>query len=383
MERRYPQLPPLPPHCPNPHCEHYLAPLEQSWFTPHGSYPTAVFGTVPRFRCRSCGKTFSTQTFSLDYYAKKKVDYKRLLMHLVTSSGVLDMSRFFHLRAETITNRFERLARIALAVHSDLLKELPFGEDLAADGLESFTSSQFYPCHINCFVGSASQLIYSSGFSPLRRKGRMTEEQRARRAVLEKAGKAEPKAVENSFRTLTADMVQRIAEKGDGAHAGKRRLFTDEHRAYPRAFARVKGFREVFCHTPVSSRAPRTTSCVLFPVNYIDRQYRKDLSDHARETVQFAKCPSAMMGRAVVYRMYHNVISPWRVKKSRRGDWRTHAEAAGVSRQAVREILERRWGRRPFWGSVSVNREEENTWFCRWRNPGQKSGKRLPHYIRS
>ena len=243
MERRYPQLPPLPPHCPNPHCEHYLAPLEQSWFTPHGDYPTAAFGTVPRFRCRSCGKTFSTQTFSVDYYAKIKVDYKRLLMHLVTSSGVLDMSRFFHLRAETITNRLERLARIGLAVHSDLLKELPFGEDIAADGLESFTSSQFYPCHINSFVGSGSEFIYSLGFSPLRRKGRMTAEQRIRRAVLEQTGKAEPKAVENSFRTLTADMVQRIAEKGDGAHAGKRRLFTDEHPAYPRAFSKVRDLR--------------------------------------------------------------------------------------------------------------------------------------------
>ncbi|MBL8968132.1 MAG: hypothetical protein JNG85_14090, partial [Spirochaetaceae bacterium] len=70
----------IPPFCPRPGCEHHReAPgFRYHAYKPRGAYATKAIGPVPRFRCTACGKTFSNQTFSVDYYAKRVVDYENL-----------------------------------------------------------------------------------------------------------------------------------------------------------------------------------------------------------------------------------------------------------------------------------------------------------------
>ena len=90
-------------HCPNPKCSYYHAPPKaHQWYKPHGKYETKAFGTVLRSRCMRCKKTFSLQTFSLDYYVKKPVDYMKLIRYLVTGSGQRNIWRFERLRVELI-----------------------------------------------------------------------------------------------------------------------------------------------------------------------------------------------------------------------------------------------------------------------------------------
>jgi transposase-like protein len=233
--------------------------LSGSWYQRYGHHYTDAFGAVQRFKCTACGKTFSTQTFHIDYYAKKVIDYEILIEHLVTSSGVLDLCRKLGVNAGSIENRFERLCRCVLAIHSALLSVLPLEEDVAADGLESFCFSQYYPNNINIIAGSRSEFIYSLGLSVLRRKGRMTESQRNKRESLEKRGKADPKAVERSFFHLFTDLTQRLARKA----VTRKTLFTDEHPAYPRAFSRIPSFPLFFLHRTIPSKAPRPSSIPL------------------------------------------------------------------------------------------------------------------------
>jgi transposase-like protein len=364
-------------HCPNPECPQFSPESAENWYIHYGFHQTKAFGRVQRYRCRVCRRTFSTQTFSIDYYAKKRIDYQSLQDQLISASGLLDMGRNLNLRPETIQNRIERLARCSLAVHSEILQKLPFKENLAADGFESFTYSQYFPDHVNIFAGSSSEFIYAQGFANLRRKGRMTARQKEKRKTLEEKKKADPKAVEKSFRNLSQDLTYRYISKG----ITDRVLFTDEHMAYPRAFQKVKDLSGVFSHQTIPSRKDRTFENPLFPVNYIDRQYRKDLSDHARETVQFAHCPSAMMARMEVYRYFHNCVIPRRIRESRRGDNKTHAEQAGLSPGELADICRRHMGRRAFLGKVELGAEEMKTWLMNWRNPGIELGRYVPKYI--
>jgi|GEM_PF-4274898 len=51
-------------------------------------------------------------------------------------------------------------------------------------------------------------------------------------------------------------------------------------------------------HRRYSSRLPRTVGNPLFPVNYIDRECRKDMAEYVRETIRFA-------------RSAHNFFKPW------------------------------------------------------------------------
>ena len=364
------------PHCPNPLCTNFEAPNDPNWYTQYGYYTTRVFGTVSRYRCRRCRRTFSSQTFSIDYYAKKVISYTSLIDQLVTASGLIDMSRNLHVRVETIENRLERLSRCALAIHSELLHHLAMKEDLVADGLESFSFSQYYPNHVTVVVGSDSEFIYSQGFANLRRKGRMTPAQAHTRSLLETSVKADPRAVEKSFRNLMSNLTEHLAEKG----ITRKHLITDEHKAYVRALSRIKDGPVVLDHEQISSKRPRTRGNKLFPVNYLDRQIRKDVSDHVRQTVQFARCPSALMARMSVYRFYHNCCIPRRVKESRRGNRETHAERAGIPRELLENVIQRHWGKRCFLHKVNLGSEELKTWLCEWRNPGLTFGRYVPGY---
>lgn len=365
------------PHCPNPRCCHFSHPPEHTWYIRYGFHRTKAFGSIQRFKCKHCGSTFSTRTFEIDYCTKKRVEYTPLIEQLVTGSGLLDISRQMNLRPECIENRFERLSRVALAIHADLLEALPMQEDFVADGFETFSYSQYYPNHANILVGKRSEFIYAMGFANLRRKGRMTAAQKKKRAALEKRGKAHPKALEQSMRNLVADSTQRLIMKG----ISMKMLYTDEHAAYPRAFRTIEGFSQLFTHVRISSKNRVQRARQLCAVDYVDHQFRKDMSDHARETVQFAKCPSAQMARLVVYRFYHNCCIPRREMERRKGNMETHAERAGVSRKTLDEIIRRYWGKRVFLQKTSLCREERNTWLCAWRNPGRSFGRYIPHYI--
>lgn len=370
------------PHCSNPECPffYWRNTLDTSWRADHGSYSTAAFGEVPRYQCLWCGKTFSDQTFKVDYYVKHPVDYIPLIKALVSTSGQGNMSRFSGLRYELIQNRYERLARFFLALHAALRTHIEHEEDFVLDGFESFAVSQYFPNNINIIVGADSELIYQMGFAQLRRKGAMSDEQKARRKELEESlGKAPPKAVEDSVTRIVEDICLWLREK----RFGPKRLRTDEHKAYVRSLKRVAEAQVLLCHEQYSSEAPRTVGSPLFPVNYVDRQFRKDQINHVRETVQFARCPAAMMNRLTIYQGYHNYLMPRRVRAQRKGNWRTRGEALGIDPKRIWATIVSLWGKRIFYHHTALWQEERRTWLMRWRNVGIELGRRVPLYVRA
>lgn len=369
------------PHCPNPACAFFYHndPADTSWRCDHGCYSTRAFGEVPRYRCRGCRRTFSEQTFKLDYYVKHPVDYIPLIKALVSTSGQANMSRFTGLRYELIQNRFGRLARFFLALHACVRSALSVQEQFVLDGFESFTLSQYFPNNINLLVGADSQFIYQMGFSQLRRKGAMSDAQKRRRRQLESMlGKAPPKAIEDSVVRLVEDICKWLRSKGFAATA----LRTDQHPAYPRALSRVADAGELLIHHQYSSKAARTVANKLFAVNYVDRQLRKDQVNHVRQTLQCARCPSAMMIRLTIYQGYHNYLMPRRVRAQRAGDWSTRAQALGVDAASIWASIVKLWGKRIFYHHTALWQEEQRTWLLQWRNKGVQLGGRVPRYIR-
>jgi hypothetical protein len=366
------------PHCPNPECLFFHNPPQnQSWWMPHGSYFTSVYGRIPRVRCRGCGRTFSHKTFDIDYYVKKRVDYQSIFHHLVTASGLWDITRILGVSIDVIQNRIERLARAAIGILSQVLPSLSNGEDFCIDGFESFSRSQYYPNNINILVGTESEYLYGIGLAVLRRKGRMTEHQTARREALEQIAIADPRATFKSVRSLMSLLPALISRSTKKNH----QLFTDRHRAYPSAFRATRGLTEQMQHVRISSKAARTKTNPLFPVNYCDRQFRKDLSDHVRETVQFARCPSAMMSRLAVYQLFHNCIVPHRIRSYRKGSQTIRAEIAGARREMVLKLLSTGMMRRVFRRKIELDEQAATTWFMGWRNPGIEMKRYIPKYI--
>lgn len=374
------------PHCPNPSCDHYhTPPPHHHWYRPHNFYDTKTRGPQQRYQCKACKHTFSARTFSIDYYTKKTVDYRAILAALVTSTGSANICRLHGYRESLLLNRFGRLSRMLMAMASAIRAELAatFTEDrLVLDGFESFSHSQYHPNNVNLLVGSSFEYIYGMGLAILKRKGRMTAKQKETRERLERKNRTSPKETHRSVRNLLQDIILLFQERDSNATAPvKRFLLTDEHKTYPRSLAKADPDGQHFTHLQISSRRYRNHANPLFPVNYTDRQIRKDQANHVRETVQFARCPQAMMTRLTIYQAYHNFLEPYRIKHYRRGDTRTRAEHMGLSRERLTAIIRELWGRRPFRGKVALWQEELKTWNMKWRNPGVYFGTYVPKYI--
>ncbi|MDX9783331.1 MAG: hypothetical protein RBT72_01065 [Spirochaetia bacterium] len=308
-----------PPFCPRQRCVHHHEPRSRSPYHAYvswGFYATKAFGIVPRYRCTACGKTFSRQTFRLDYYAKQRLPYQDIIQRLSSCESLSAIGRALSVSTDTISNRISRASRQALALSATISACLHPDEDLVADGFESFCRSQYFPNNITLLVGASSQYVYAADHVTIRRKGSMTVQQKKTRAKLETTWKAEPRGIEASFSRIADELLRVYA----ATNRSPLTLWTDEHQSYPRALARSPhlclllqtGFIR---HKVVSSRKARTIKNPLFPVNYLDRELRKDLHEHVRETVCFGRNVNRQMERLSVYLLWHNMMKPHRARE--------------------------------------------------------------------
>ncbi|MFQ3620274.1 MAG: hypothetical protein SNJ78_04920 [Spirochaetales bacterium] len=374
------------PFCPNRSCTlHYPPfPTDSRWYIPWGRYFTLAFGEVPRFRCLHCGKTFSSQTFSLDYYSKRVLNYRLVERMVSESMSIAGIGRWFGVNEKVVRNKVGRLSRQALGSHGRLWKQLRVTEDLVADGIETWCRSQYHPGHLNVVVGKDSQMVYWQDYVGLKRKGKMREEQKRRREEVERKWPSDPQGLEKSFECL-GEEVDRWMEEG-----GKRPVvfYTDEHPAYVRGLAQVVGLERrkaqgEFEHKRLSSQLPRTRSNPLFSVNYIDREIRKDQANYVRETTRAARNVNDMMQRLSIYRVVHNYRKAYRLRPDQRED-RVHGEVAGIPRSLLREELSKSYyTKRRFLTHLVLTADSWKIWTRMCERPSFREGKSvyIPRFI--
>ena len=364
----------IPPFCPNSACTfHQRSSLTFSrhrrWYQRDGTYGTKVHPRIQRYLCRCCGTKFSAQTFSLDYGVKRVVSYRRILEQSCSGSGIRSLARNLGVSEKVVINRLGRLARQSLALHAKMRKHLDLEEDLAADGLESFTRSQYYPNNIHLLVGKRSQYLYGADYAHIRRKGRMTEGQKKRREEVESVFRAPAGDLYRSFTRILRQVLLYLERRViEGVI-----LVTDEKKEYHRclgASSELSGMigRGELKHVVVSSKEPRTLWNQLFAVNYYDREVRKDQGNHTRETVLFSRNVNNSMERLWVYAAFHNYVKPYRVGV-RKGMRMSHGEAAGLSREVIRREWKSFFTRRAFVSRVVLSESERMVWYRCYRTP--------------
>ena len=317
----------VPPHCPRTDCDYHRCRPGWRWIR-HGSYVRrSTPASVPRYRCRHCGHTFSAQSFSPTYWLKRPDLLEPIANGVLACGGYRQLARSLGCSPITVLGHVRRLGRHALLLLERHRPRGPVREPLVVDGFESFAYSQYHPLYLNLVVGAHSHLVYAFTHSPLRRKGRMTAGQRRRRAAIEaEDGRPDPRSIElgtHRALALAAREPQPLVVR------------TDEHQAYPRALRRLCGYRIV--HERTSSREARTPGNPLFPVNRLDLLLRHSSANHKRETIAFSKRHQSVVERAAWLIAWLNLVKPF----SERHGGGTPAQRAGTADRAftVRELL--------------------------------------------
>jgi transposase-like protein len=310
-----------PPHCPNPHCNFHCDP--RGWrFKRDGHHLRRFDGRrIRRYRCSHCHRSFCTQTFSPTYWLKRPDLLDPILQGSLSCSGLRQAARALRASPATVQLQIERLGRHMLLFHERHRPSVPPEEPLVIDGFETFAFSQYWIVHLNTVVGAASHFEYGATISELRRKGRMTQRQRRRRAELEAHyGRPDPRSIEHGVTQAMALVVPR------GTEAIVR---SDEHRQYPRALAALADRR--FWHEVTSSKVSRTPANPLFPVNLLHLLLRHNGANHKRETIAFSKRDQGVVWREAIHRVFRNYVK--HISERRRDG--TPAQRLGIFRRPL------------------------------------------------
>ena len=368
-----------PPFCPNKACSNYRHPPANGhrWFSKRGFYHRKQGEAIQRFTCRSCGHSFSSRTFSIDYRTNKHLSYHRIFTHLITCSGIRDIARDLRVAPTTVINRISRLSRQTQAAHRELVSQIHLAEELAADGFESFAVSQYYPNNIHLLAGKSSQFWYATDYAHLRRKGCMTEGQKERNRVLQQAFFSGRTTIYRSFSRI----VEAIEQLLQTVSVPSVTLHTDDHIQYRRVLsAMAPDLRCCIRHVITSSKKARTVTNNLFAVNYLDRELRKDCAEHVRETMKYARNVSNCLERLAIYRFYHNYMKPFRIDEA---EYRCigHGMMAGLDGREVAKQVKTLFTRRRFlFRTEGMSFSEALVWLRGVATPLKRYAEYLPAY---
>lgn len=289
-----------PTFCPNKDCDdHHLSDGSKYQYVKNGFVETAKPPHInQKYRCKKCKKGFSQNTFAF-HYRKRIVGISSHIMHC-TVNGMSNHSiaKTFGISETTVRRSLVHTARQSLLFEKEQNSKIKINESVAYDGFETFTFDQYSPCYINTAVGSKSFYNYSATFSPMNRKGRMTEVQKKKLKQLTDIWGRYPS-------TAIADKTDYAFKLLKSMSDTDLIVYTDEHKAYLKP-AKLNGI----IHETTHSSVTRNTYNKLFPINHYHMLYRHFFSSQGRESISFQKNEAALMDKIQCMKIVKNFMKP-------------------------------------------------------------------------
>jgi len=336
----------VPTHCPWPECpEHSLKPRPSRYrFHRHGWYTRATAPhKVRRFRCLTCERTYSQQTFSTTYYAKHPKLLPLIACQLQASAALRQIGRTLGCTHSTVGRALARLGRHCMLLLARALAEVGVvHEPVVIDHFEAFELSQDLPFGIGTAVGHRSWFVYGLDPAVHERGGRLSPVQRERLA------KRKERLREGGFKGSFGRLLDHLADLAppEGLH-----VYTDGHESYKLAL-RGHPQREKFLHlaTPNPERGPkgspsseeaRLRDARMFPSDRLHALLRHTAKHHTRETIAFPRRLNAALERGFVHAIWRDFVKG---RSERKPDRRTPAMLLGLAEEpwAWTRILGRR-----------------------------------------
>lgn len=365
-----------PPFCPWPECPSHST--EWIGWQHYGSFSRKDGSSIPRFRCKSCRRTFSTQTFSHTYYLKRRDLSVPIAAGLQAGSAHRQIARSEGCAPSTVTRRAARLGRHAILLHSLTLENSPPpSEPIVYDDFETFSYSQDFPFALATTTGADSWFVYDLDSAPHPRRGRMTPAQKTRQARMKASGTLPRDETKASFSRWLDRLTRRWPER-------YLELVSDDAPVYQRALKKHPQ-RHRFRHTvhPNPKRGPKGSprseealarDAAMFSMDLLHLLVRHSSAHHKRETVAFGRRVNALMERIFLLALWRNFVK----QRSERRKTDTPAMSLGIAQAPW--SWERVFAKRLFpWRQVLPT--EWSTLY--WRDLISPGGRRqVPHRLK-
>jgi transposase-like protein len=324
-------------------CPCFECPSSRTWRTfrykQRGFYRRKCDGRlVQRFQCTICHRSFSTQSFRLDFGWRKPGLHLRVFDSLVSKVSLRQMARIFCVQRLTIERRFQRLGHQAKSFQFSALSKARERDGIHGmfqlDEQETFERDRrLRPVTLAVIIEKHSYFVLHGETAPLPCRGNLSPANRIKRdTMFQKEGKRKSGsklAVLGCFQAL-----RRFHCPWRGID-----LQTDRKRTYPNLFKTAVS--DLFAsHQRVSGQAPRNYGSVLFPINHTLAMMRDGISRLVRRSWCVSKCRRRLACHFWIWAVYRNFIRGITVVTKT-----TPAQALGVATKPYsrEEITRWRW----------------------------------------
>ena len=331
-----------PSRCPYFRCSQHLEP-SPNFFRRHGHYaPICRPHPVPRFRCKACRRTFSRQTFRMDYRDHRPDLNARLFQSLASGIGLRQSSRNLRLSLRCTELKFRKIARHLRRLNLNLRTTLPEGSRFQLDELETYEGRRNgRPLSVPVVIERGSRYIVWAESATIRPRGKMTPARlRAIRADEARLGRR---------RDRSRRSVRRSLERAAACLGPKQTVFldTDQKTSYVGLARSIFG-RDRLVHRRTSGKLPRTAANPLFPINHTEAMAR-DLTGRLRRQSWLASKKRRYLDLGLQLHMaYRNLV-----RRRFNEDRESPAELLGFAPRRISETEALSW--RQDWGGRSVH----------------------------
>jgi len=323
-----------PPFCPRPDCPDHLRKDPGHRYRRKGSFRLKSGRIKQRFLCVTCGRSYSTATFSPAYYLKRPELLPFIAAALQAGSAHRQIARTIGCAPSTVTRQAARLGRHCLLLHERALAALGLAhaEPIVLDHFETFEFTQDLPFGVATPVGAESWFVYGIDPAPHRRTGRRSHAQRQRLRERPRR-QARGGYVGSTLRT-----IRRLMSLDGGSRP--LHLVADDHPAYRKALTALGPPPAVRLETHRNPKrgpkgSPRSAAALardraMFPADQLHGLIRHSLAAHRRETIAFGRRLNALMLRLYVFLAWRNFIKG---RSERKPDPVTPAMRLGLTRR--------------------------------------------------
>jgi transposase-like protein len=289
----------VPPFCPQTECARHAAP-EPRFFVRHGFFTARCHDEpVPRFRCRSCKRTFSTQTFRQDYRDRRPEVNAELSERLVSGTGYRQLGRTLKLGVSAVQRKARKLARHAKFLHVNLSSRLPPGRTYVLDEEETYEHASIRPLTMPVLIEKEHWFVVATAVGPIRRLAPATTARRRRQERDERKHGRRPDASAERVRSV----LQGLADRLD---ASSFVLRSDMKASYATIAADIFGAKVT--HERTSGRAARTPQNPLFAINTTLAMTRDNCGRLRRKSWLVTKKGDYLLLHMQQFMVYRNYI---------------------------------------------------------------------------
>ncbi|MCA8964246.1 MAG: IS1 family transposase [Planctomycetes bacterium] len=319
----------------------HAAPKPGFYFRRGSYWPKCRAAPISRYHCKSCGRSFSRQTFRHDYRDHRPEINEQLFLLLTSGVGLRQCSRLLSTGVRCPQQKLVKMGRTLAWLRNNLCPSLPGGRVFLMDEEETYEGASIRPLTMPVVIDRQTWFVVDVDVGPIRRLARRG----TRRRALQDEDEAENGRRPDRSRQCVERVLCTLAAK---CPEGPVLLQTDKKSSYPTLARRLLGDRVT--HEVTSSKRARDRRNPLFPINVTLAMTRDNCGRLRRKSWLVTKLASRLFHHVQLFAVYRNFV---RRRFNRDEESETPARLLGLVPRnlAAGEVLA--W--RQDWGESSIH----------------------------